>query len=258
MRYLLFALLIVFSTESYSQGELRTLNKELPCLDKKFQVYAHIFLDSLGVANYTPDDLRNELISVNDVFSPICLSFELCGVDTITNYEFDSTVTAQEEAEIKTLFHVKNRINFYIISEIWKGPTLKVCGFASVAGIANMNSGMVFMSGGCAAHELGHLFGLLHTFENPGSELVDGSNCETTGDLICDTPADPFVEGADTIWQGGIDGCEFIWEGLDPNGQYYQPDVGNIMSYYGCTCGFTRQQYLKMAETYLNSNFKMW
>lgn len=257
MKYILFSLLFIFSLNLHGQGEMRTLNKDLPCVDKKFQVYAHIILDSLGVANYTPDDLRSELVTVNDVFSPICISFELCGVDTITNYEFDSTATPEEEAEIQTLFHVKNRINFYIVTDIFKGGN-RFCGFAPVGGIAAMNNGYVFMSGGCASHELGHLFGLQHTFENVGSEFVNGSNCETAGDGFCDTPADPYNGDPDIVWQGGADGCEFIYEGLDSLGQYYQPDVGNIMSYYKCTCGFSREQYIKMANTYLNSNFKMW
>jgi len=258
MRYILLSLIFFFSVQLSGQGELRTLNKDLPCVNKKFQVYAHIFLDSLGQADYTGDDLSAELESVNDLFSPICISFELCGIDSINNYEYDSTVWALEEGEIKTLFHVKNRINFYIISEIWKGPRTKVCGFAALGGIANPDNGMVFMSGGCASHELGHLFGLPHTFEDPGSEFVNGSNCETAGDGICDTPADPYTGDPTIVWQGGADGCEFIWEGRDSLGMYYQPDVGNIMSYYSCTCGFTRQQYIKMANTYLNSNPKMW
>lgn len=258
MRYILFSLLFIFSLNLSGQGQMRTLNKDLPCVDKKFQVYAHFFLDSLGTMAYTPDDLRAELASVSETFAPICISFELCGIDTITNYEFDSITYAPEEAEIKTLFHVKNRINFYIISRLFKGPETQVCGFATLGGIASLNNGFVFMSGGCAAHELGHLFGLPHTFENPGSEYVDGSNCETAGDGICDTPADPYTGDPEIVWQGGVDGCEFIWEGRDSLGQYYQPDVGNIMSYYSCTCGFSRQQYIKMANTYLNSNPKMW
>lgn len=257
MRYILLSLITFFSFQLSGQGELRTLNKDLPCVNKTFQVYAHFVLDSLGKLDYTPDALRAEFESVNNLFDPICIKFELCGIDTITNYEFDSTSTPEEEAEIKTLFHVKNRINFYIISKIFKG-IVPVCGFASVGGIASTSNGTVYMSGGCAAHELGHLFGLLHTFENPGSELVDGSNCETAGDLLCDTPADPYTGDPDITWQGGADGCEFIWEGRDTLGRYYQPDVGNIMSYYNCACGFTRDQYIKMANTYLNSNFKMW
>jgi len=110
---------------------------------------------------------------------------------------------------------------------------------------------------GTLTHEMGHMFGLLHTFEGNGIELVNGSNCETEGDLICDTPADPFVEGDDMSLYIGED-CEFISIKLDSNFQYYQPDVGNIMSYYPCSCGFTRGQYLKMAETFLNSDPKMW
>jgi len=256
MRYILFSLIFVFSLNLSGQGELRTLNKDLPCVNKKFQVYAHVILDTLGVANLSPSALESDLANANNAFAEICISFELCGIDTIMNYEFDSTSTSQEEEEIVKLFHVKNRINFYLLTTIEKDGA-PVCGFAA-GSVASMNNGIIFLAGACVTHELGHLFGLPHTFENPGSELVDGSNCETAGDGICDTPADPYTGDPDIIWQGGPSGCEFIYEGLDSLGQYYQPDVGNIMSYYSCTCGFTRQQYIKMANTYLNSNFKMW
>ena len=40
-------------------------------------------------------------------------------------------------------------------------------------------------------HEMGHFMSLFHTFETDnGIEKTDGSNCGTTGDFICDTPAD--------------------------------------------------------------------
>lgn len=253
MRYIILTLLFAATCTSSLDAQMRTLNKDLPCVNKKFQVYGHFFLDTLGIANYTPDNLRAELASVNEAFAPICISFELCGVDTITNYEFDSLSTTKEEGEIQTLFHVKNRINFYIISQIYKG-TVPVCGFAALGGVATQTNGFVFMSGGCATHELGHLFGLPHTFEG-GDELVDGSNCETAGDGFCDTPADPYYDDPDIVWQKD---CEFIWEGKDANGDYYSPAVGNIMSYFSCSCGFSREQYLKMASTYLNSNPKTW
>jgi hypothetical protein len=108
---------------------------------------------------------------------------------------------------------------------------------------------------------MGHYFGLSHTFE-PGGELVDGSNCSTVSDGICDTPADPFVEGDNTADYVNAN-CKFISMKKDANGQYYDPIVGNIMSYYpnACKCsaglGFTHDQYLKMANTYL-SNPGMW
>jgi hypothetical protein len=39
---------------------------------------------------------------------------------------------------------------------------------------------------------MGHFLGLLHTHEDSfGKENVDGTNCRTAGDLLCDTKADP-------------------------------------------------------------------
>jgi len=239
---------IFWSTQVSSQ--MHTLNKDLPCINRTFQVHAHVFLDSLGVANYTPEQLRTDLAGATEAFAPICARFELCGIDTIHNYEFDSIATQLEDTEIKNLFHVKNRINIYLASELQAPP---ICGYAG--GNANVNSSSVVLkcTGGTVIHELGHLFGLVHTFG--GNELVDGSNCETEGDGLCDTPADPYTDNPNIQWQSG---CEFVWEGTDANGQFYSPDVGNIMSYYECSCGFSREQFILMANTYLNSNPKLW
>jgi hypothetical protein len=63
-------------------------------------------------------------------------------------------------------------------------------------------------------HELGHTLGLLHTFNNfsatnnSNNELIknDGSctcNCKQKGDLICDTPVDPFVVG-NSSWNSAM------------------------------------------------------
>tara|TARA_R110001592_G_scaffold119491_5_gene322650 strand:- start:2429 stop:2758 length:330 start_codon:yes stop_codon:yes gene_type:complete len=109
---------------------------------------------------------------------------------------------------------------------------------------------------------MGHYFGLPHTWAGanaPGSELADGSNCTTAGDQICDTPADPFIEG--TEGEDYVDDdCRFIDMQQDANGDYYTPDIGNIMSYYPdrCKCGFSHDQFWVMVNTYLNSNPKMW
>lgn len=90
------------------------------------------------------------------------------------------------------------------------------------------------------AHELGHFFGLIHTFGGSlwgqlTSELVDGSNCETSGDWICDTPADPYPHGFT------VNSCQYTGTVVDANGDLYTPDTENIMSYYPfpCTNHFT-------------------
>ena len=108
----------------------------------------------------------------------------------------------------------------------------------------------------------------MDTYDPLTIELVNGANCATTGDLICDTPADPFAQSAlltatsaelELISQNQLDTsffsstCESLYEIRDPNGQYYQPDMGNIMSAYPCKCGFTQDQYRLMVETILMS-----
>jgi hypothetical protein len=113
-------------------------------------------------------------------------------------------------------------------------------------------------------HELGHNFSLIHTFgQRPGSgtlgsgttaELVTrgtGANCTTQGDLICDTPADPYlIPGASVIRSRGVDiGYDPNSTARDPNGEPYAPQITNLMSYYfPLTYSFTSGQFDRMQE----------
>lgn len=80
-------------------------------------------------------------------------------------------------------------------------------------------------------HEIGHCLNLFHTHHGvePGGclENINGSNCNTCGDYICDTPADPtcIVNGS----------CTYIG-GATQNGILYTPDTRNIMSYSNMDC----------------------
>lgn len=105
------------------------------------------------------------------------------------------------------------------------------------------------------------------TFNEGGGgcpELVDGSNANTCGDFISDTPADPNM----FFWNVNHNTCEFEPElfevgqfydeipPLDENDQAYQPDSGNLMSYTYPTCmdDFTlgQKKRMKNALWYLN------
>jgi hypothetical protein len=104
------------------------------------------------------------------------------------------------------------------------------------------NSGIVLKvaSKKVIAHELGHYFGLWHTFEGGLSEQIvstDPNICQLYGDFLCDTPADPNEGGTispDCLSYSGLN---------DPYGTPYNPDLRNLMSYYwGCSNKFSGEQ----------------
>lgn len=244
-------------------GQLNYKYESLPCLNKKFTILPHIVLDQLGNTGITENEIQASIDELNVYFEPICVSFELCAFDTITNWQFDVLDDDEEYQDLLVKYHKQNRINLFFVTET---QIPNACGFAALGGIQILrNFGIVVEKGDCVApnsktipHEMGHYFGLVHTFEGNGVELVDQSNCETTGDLICDTPADPYVVGDDL--GDYVEDCRFISLKVDANGQFYIPDVGNIMSYYPdrCGCGFTHEQYELMAKTYEDAIEKMW
>ena len=103
-------------------------------------------------------------------------------------------------------------------------------------------------------HELGHNFNLLHTFDaEAGYETVAGDNCIRAGDLVCDTPADPY--GRPDLPDAAIScvtGCPSTYKCtiVEPGtGAHYHPSPTNIMSYYfPCTHDLTAGQYERMAN----------
>jgi uncharacterized ubiquitin-like protein YukD len=180
-------------------------------------------------------DLEKSLERVNRVFSEINIQFyylEPVLVDDNRLFEFGE----RNEEVVASSRELSNTINLFVTNSI------KIEDGATVNGYAYFPGGpeRIFMSKDGVlneptfTHELGHFFRLYHTHgkSNFGTtdELVDGSNCTVAGDDICDTPADPNLLGK-TNWACVYD------EGLkDINGDLYNPDVQNIMSYSGLSC----------------------
>lgn len=241
----------LFSSFSPVEEEPRS---ELPCLNKRFSIVVHIVKDSLGQANVTEAAIQGQVDGVNGYFDDICVSFEICEFRYIDNFQWDTleAVGGVEWSQMVTAHHQPYRINVFVVQHIIEPPG--VSGFANLGGINSTQGGGICVAkpGGALLHEMGHYWGLEHTFEGNGSELADGSNCTTEGDGFCDTPGDPYVP-FDPPSNYINDDCVFISMLTDANGDFYDPDTGNIMSYYGCDCHFSYEQYWHMANTYTNN-----
>lgn len=240
MKKALLIISILINCINLDSQSLHKQFKELPCVNKNFNVHFHVVRDSFRKVSVSMGTILGIINSANRAFEPICASFSFCCLDTIDNYSFDSIYNSTLRSELISKHSNKNVINVYFVNFILREG---VCGLSGIDMLLNKKCP------GSFTHELGHTFGLPHTFEG-GNELVDGSNCDVAGDLICDTPADPYTNDPSIVWTKD---CEFIFKEKDKNGDYYQPDVGNIMSYLGCDCGFTRDQYLIMAKSILSS-----
>lgn len=150
-------------------------------------------------------------------------------------YYFDID-TLNEIDILRSTNTVPSAINMYF-TEFLDYEAGALCGisaftFSSVQAIAMRNSCTANDAGAgnhsTFSHEIGHYFDLFHTHEPAfGDEYVDGSNCDSAGDLVCDTPADPQLSSA--VVDPAT--CAYTGSALDPQGDPYAPDPSQLLSY---------------------------
>ena len=198
--------------------------------------------------------IREWVNHMNEVFRPSMISFFLLNdspvyIDSEKYYNFNTG----DEEELTAQYDVDNAINMYFV-ESFKEP---IGGYAYFPD-ESRQSNRIFVAyqypddaqNKIIPHELGHYFGLFHTFQGNGTrneEVVsrdpEKANCDYSGDLICDTQADPYGK---LIIIGRLN-CSYPYEFYDNNNEQYTPPVDNLMSYYR-NCGnlFTPGQYQLM------------
>lgn len=227
----------------------------------------HLFGDDNGTNFADNNQINDALSELNFNFLPNNIQFFFSGVSFNhypDSYFNDSAQTAEEENAFHTANGATNAINIYMSDYLdLNGNAVGGYAYVGVSGPAAQFYNRIWLDNGAAgamSHEMGHFFGLPHTFNNSNSatvtdrELVTrivevpprlSANCEDKGDYVCDTPADPY--GRD---DAADENCTYTGWAIDANQDTFDPGMTNIMSYYGCAPAiFTPGQRDRMAQT---------
>ena len=217
--------------------------------DRSDMLYVNIkfHIVNSGIDDYlvTTPPSSDLLDSVNALFLPHDIQFVHCG-EYLQYDNFDIATDSWEADDQKLLYRVDEAINVFFTGG--GGPSYASITYNDVH-IKGTKSPTV------VAHEIGHILTLLHTHsELYGEEFVDGTNCGTQGDLVCDTPADPDLSLPDMV-----DDCTYIGTGTDSNGDSYMPNVNNIMSYSPEKCMplFSDGQGERMYDALMTTNWDL-
>ncbi len=165
----------------------------------------------------------NEQVQIlNKAFEPSNLAFRLVGHDYTLNASWANSPNRYEAAMKSRLHKGDSRtLNLYLVPGLGAGgvcvfPNMNAYGFEALeldgcmVGTFSLpgNPGP-YNLGLTAVHEVGHWFGLLHTFQ--------GGCSDTRGDFIADTPAE--ADANQGVCPAGRDTCPDL-PGLDPVENY--------------------------------------
>jgi hypothetical protein len=224
------------------------------CLSKQFSIVFYIIRDTGNVPVVpSPANISQCIANLNTVFSRICVSFTSCSTVMINNYTHNDWRIATTESMVTNNFNTPNTINIYLPRTILSGQmgyTYPPNSNPKRIIVLEKNLLTTNTLSASVIHEMGHFFGLVHTSDEIGLpvtpappvgvtsfEFVNGNNCATNGDGICDTEADCFP-----LPNGTRDG----------NNEYYVRPIDNFMSNVTTSrCRFTQMQYNLMSRVIL-------
>jgi len=214
---------------------------------------AHIVTQSNESGGLTLTELNEAMANLNNVYHEANIEWYLASVNYIANSSYYDLTDSEEDALCAPNV-IDDAVNVFFVNSINGGG---ICGYAYYPGNSDVTLRIVMRNSctssyinGTFVHEFGHHLSLPHTHNgtsngptHPYAEHVPRSgaqsNCNTAGDYICDTEADPT---------GSTSSCNYTGGGSDIYGNPYTPNVDNIMSYYPDWCGgiFTPGQYTQI------------
>lgn len=215
----------------------------------------HVVRTSAGTGGIGRDQLAAALADADEAFAPGRIGFHLVRVDTIDD---DALYTIESEVELMRLRSthvVPDALNVYFVESLFFGLYFGISAYT-----ADPFQGIVVANGAAGTpenpstfpHELAHACDLFHTFDALGGPgCTSGDACRTTGDLVCDTPAEPLVTSIDELLP--FPDCAYVGAARPPcaGDPPYAPDLTNYMSigFPQCRDHFTRGQLRRARAT---------
>jgi hypothetical protein len=214
-------------------------------------IAGHIVRRTNGTGGLSLSQYFQSIDDANFYFANSGIQFYSLGIDYIDDDDLFNETAGAEIDILRQMNVVPAAINVYYAPNLTGLCGISSFTFSSVQGIVMDNdcSG-VPSNPSTMPHEIGHYFNLYHTHETAfGAELVNGSNCGSAGDLLCDTPADPNLFDSVTY-----PSCFWGGSATDANGDLYDPDEHQIMSYTTPLCAdiFSPQSETRAVNVLVN------
>ena len=206
-------------------------------------VYFHVLTDGTN-GDLRQAEIDSQMRVLNNAYAPWGWAFNLAGVDRTVNAAWFNDCYSNEKP-MKNALHRGTGQDLNVYSCV-PGPYLGYATFPSSYRGQPSQDGVVILysslphggepnyeEGDTATHEVGHWFGLYHTFQN---------GCSKNGDYVEDTPAERSPAFECPV---GRDTCEGTkYPGIDP--------IENFMDYTydSCMFQFTAGQDARMDEMF--------
>lgn len=220
-------------------------------------IHYHLVGDASGNGKVKEAGILDQLCDLNEAYAPMDIRFFLSPhpVYGLFNRSInnDNVYTNQNNSFLMNTRRHTKAINVYVVET----PNSNSNNPGIVLAYYSPNNDWIVQRktqtkgghNGTLPHEVGHFFSLMHTFfgyesnpfgsddtgwpiapvTSPGgqpTERVNGSNCSTAADEICDTPPDynfGLEQGTCNVYTGGA---------KDPLGELVDPMEINFMSYF--------------------------
>jgi Pregnancy-associated plasma protein-A len=269
MRFLLLLILLINTTTAYTQRnsiecgtkdnyiqakmvDTALLQQRLASFSEAItqpypvKVMVVVFADNNGSnVSATNADILRQFNNMRDFYAPHQICFILNGIEQVNNSNLNNMDTDTDIPGL-TPYLYDNCITVFIHDSLYSTSDGSYNGiaYAIVNDYLSMYSGAIASNTNLSTlpHEMGHCFGLHHSFRARWDEVSEHyiretrtrtgacKNCDTEGDLLCDTEADRNTFPSD------IENCVYTGNETDSCGQPLLMAIRNIMTYGDRSC----------------------